>query len=226
MKTKSIKFFFAFLSIIMLAAIYAPSAVADNGDIDVEVVINSFGGGQPMYDLKVKLFNTSQSTGYDGKAAFQVKGPPQDVTDLLEIYDSSDTTCYGRATVNFTFAPNINYAIHPDNNPGIFTLDIEYTDATDAIIINAELSQSLDIEILSIDFVQNPNTNNQQQPQNQQPPQDQPPQEFHGDDPDMPGGDRGFDLGMSPLTIGLIIAVVILVVVVIVLLVRNARKKG
>ena len=226
MKNKSIKFFFAFLSIIMLAAVYAPKAIADNGDIDVEVVINSFGGGQPMYDLKVKLFNTTQSTGYDGKVVFQVKGPPQNVSDLLEVYDSSDTTCYGRATTNFNVAPAINYAIHPDNNPGIFTLDIEYTEATDAIIINAELSQSSDLEILSIDFVQNPNTNNQQQPQNQQPPQNQPPQEFHGDDPDMPGGDGGLDLGVSPITVALIIAVVILVIVVILLLVRGYRRKG
>ena len=220
MKTKSIKFFFAFLSLLMLAAVCAPLAIADNGDIDVTIVVNGFGGGQPMYDLKVKLFNTTQSTGYDGKVVFQVKGPPQNVADLLEVYDSSNTTCYGRATTNFNVAPNINYAIHPDNNPGIFTLDIEYTEATDEIIINTELSQSSDLEILSIDFVQNPNTNNQQ------PPQNQPPQEFHGDDPDMPGGNRGLDFSMSPITVALIIAVVILLIVVIVLLVRGSRREG
>ena len=221
MKKILIKFLFTFLAIIMLTIMYIPVAIADDGDMDVEVIVNGFGGGPPLKGVKVYLFNNTKTTGSDGKVVFKVKGPPpQSVSELMQFSDKNNNS-YGRVTTNFILSPDTKYMIVMLNNPGYYDMSIQYNLDTDVIIITTEITQSNDLHVVSIDFIQNPNANNQTQPQNPQPQQNQP-----GYDPDMPGEvDPGFNSGMSPVTLGLIIAAAILLIVVIIIIVRNSVKK-
>ena len=208
--------------IIILMAIYAIPAMADNGDIDVEIVLRGFNGGQTINGMEFTFFNKKKVTGINGTVKFRLRGLADNEVDLMKIF-SSNLNFYSEVTTNLSLAPVNDYSFRANANMRDFDLDILYTSNTDAMIINAEISQSNSLDIISIDFEEKKGNNN---------PQNEPPlKEPHGDDPDVKDPDRegplrdGFMVRADPLMIGLIAAVGILFIIVIILLVSKNRKK-
>jgi|GEM_PF-2423114 len=223
------------ISIVMILSFATPVIAAD-GDVDVEIVVKGFDGSTGMPGLWVAFFNKEMTTSRRGTCKFRLKGLADHEMDFFSVYDENKVNYYGGATTNLILSPHTDLNVRPAGNPGVFEIDIFYTENTDKITINTIVTQATDLEIVGVDFEEGRSKNTQPEPAPEEPHPEEPHpeephpgepgfEEPHPNDPDMEQfqPERPM-MGISPVTIALLGAVLVLIILLIILLARSAKK--